>query len=84
MLRKCQSVTTARPCGVRQEVLTEQQRSRASSPAHTRALRANGMTTRTTAFQFAKVSGLSQLARRWCAMPSPHASTRLRLVLDQP
>ena len=57
------------------------QRSRAGHPAHRKALCADGREPNTTAFQCALVSGISQLARRWCAMPSHHDSARLRIVL---
>jgi hypothetical protein len=86
VLRKCQSVRCAQVDGTTlrraKGSAPGQQRSRAGHPAHRKALCVDGREPSTTAFQCAKVSGISQLARHWCAMPSPHATARLRIVLE--
>mgnify|MGYP007125370347 CR=1 FL=1 len=60
------------------------QRSRAGYPASRRARCASGRATDTTAYRYATVWVVSQLARRSTAMPRPLASARWRIVLDQP
>jgi hypothetical protein len=57
------------------------QRSRAVHPAHRKALCADGREPNTTAFQYALVSGLSQLARRVRHAKPPRIGS-LRIVLD--
>ena len=57
------------------------QRSRAGHPAHRKALCADGREPNTTAFQYALVSGLSQLARR-VRHAKPQRIGSLRIVLD--
>jgi len=60
------------------------QRSRAGSPACTRALRASGRATGTTAYRCATAWVVSQLARRGTATPKPLATARCRIVLAHP
>ena len=57
------------------------QRSRASSPAHRRALCANGWATDTTALCCLTFRVFSQLARRCCALPMHLVTARYRIVL---
>ena len=82
VLRRCQSVRCAQTDGttLRRSIgsAPAQQRSRARHPAHRGALCAGGREPGTTAFQYAQVCGISQLARRSTAIPSPVATTRLR------